>query len=167
MKNAKKHIDIEALNYKGAGFSTPKNYFEGIETKVFAKINSDIPDNYFDSIEDKVFAKLASEKQTVKVISFKSRIVKRFIPILAAASLVLFIGLNFLNKSETTTFDSLEISDISTWLDSENNITHTYALGALLDTDDITTLSNTSTLEDIQLLNYLDNINLEDLNLNN
>ncbi|MCF6212403.1 MAG: hypothetical protein L3J45_00090 [Flavobacteriaceae bacterium] len=170
MKKTNKHIDIEALDYKNAGFSIPKDYFENIEDTVLAKINSDIPAGYFDSIEDKVFAKLESREKlnkTVKVISFKSKVIKRFVPLLAAASLVLFIGLSFFNKSEKLTFESLETSSISSWFESETGVVDTYALGELLNNDDISSLTNTNTIEDSQLLDYLDNINLEDYILNN
>lgn len=170
MKPSDKHIDLEALNYKNAGFSVPQGYFESIEPKVIAKLNSDIPVGYFDNLEDTIFAKLAKEKVSktpVKVISLKSRFIKRFISLAAAASIALFIGINLFNKQETLTFDSLELSSISIWLEGETSIADSYVLGELLDDDDLTYLSNFDEIDDTDLLEYLNQTNIENLILNN
>ena len=170
MKPINKHIDLESLNYKNTGFSIPQNYFESIEPKVIAKLNNDVPVDYFDNLEDKVFAKLVIEnhiKKPVKVISLRTRIVKRFIPLAAAASIVLFISISLFSKQETLTFDNLEISSISTWLESETGIADSYVLGELLEEDDLTYLSNYDEIDDTDLLEYLDQTNTENLILNN
>lgn len=150
---------------KGNAFSTPQNYFENIEDQVFEKIKRkeetlSIPEGYFDTIEDNVFAKL---KEEPKVIPLKTKIIKRFIPIVAAASILLFFTMQVLNNntSNTDLLASLEVDEIENWIEN----------GDLeLDLDEITTLytDELSTIEindfsDENLINYLDDIDVESL----
>lgn len=171
MKSDKKHINLETLKNLGTGFTVPKNYFEEFEVKVLSKVSSDIPKGYFENFEDKIFNRLKQDNiPQVKVITLRQKIVKRYVPILAAASVVLFIGLNFYNNSNTISFDSLDTTNISTWLEGSNyNASDSYVLGELLDTDDISNLTalNESILDDIQLIDYLDNTDIGNLNINN
>jgi len=171
MKPKKKHIIREMLKAKGSGFKVPKSYFDSVETMVFAKLSDDIPQNYFNTLEERVFDKINKEASVdVKVLSLKQKIIKRYVPILAAASVVLFIGLNFYNTSNTLSFDSLDTVNISTWLEDTNyNASDSYVLGELLDTDDISNLtaSNETSLDDTQLLDYLNKTDIEDLIINN
>jgi len=171
MKPHKKHIDLNLLKAKGSGFIVPDGYFNNFEAKVLRKISNDIPSDYFDNLEDEVFNRLKEDTiLEVKVITLKQRIIKRYAPLLAAASVVLYIGLNFYNNSNTLSFDKLDSKNISAWLEDSNyNASDSYVLGALLDTDDISTLTalNESSLDDTQLLDYLNNTDIESLNINN
>jgi hypothetical protein len=171
MKPNKKHIDLNLLKSKGTGFTIPKGYFVSLESKVLSKVSLDIPTDYFDNLENKVFKRIEKEvKYPVKVISLRQKIIRRYAPLLAAASVVLFIGLNFYNNSNTLSFDSLDSTAINNWLEDANyNTSDSYVLGELLDADDISSLtaSNTSTLNDVQLLDYLDNTDIDNLILNN
>jgi hypothetical protein len=171
MKSARKHINLEKLKSKGSGFIVPEDYFDSIETKVLAKLSNDVPKNYFDTLEDAVFARLNKNiKQDVKILSLKQKIVIRYAPILAAASVVFFIILNFYNTSNNLSFDSLDTENISTWLEyTTYDSSNSYVLGALLDTEDINILAsiNENDINDSQLLDYLDKTNIEDLILNN
>ena len=54
----------------------------------------------------------------VKVISLKNRVLK-FIPSLAAASVILFMGLHFLNnQNSTVTLDDISSTDVENWYES-------------------------------------------------
>ncbi len=171
MKHNKKHINLNLLKAKGTGFTVPNGYFGSFEAKVLNKLSSDIPSDYFNSLEDKVFNRIKKEViPQVKVINLKQRIIKRYVPILAAASVVLFIGLNFYNNTNTISFDSLDTTTISSWLeDSDYDTSASYVLGELLSADDINSLTvlNESTLNEAQLLDYLDNTDIDNLILNN
>lgn len=171
MKPNKKHINLEVLKNIGTGFSVPKDYFKDFEAKVLSKVSTDIPVNYFDNLEDKVFNRIQKEVVSkVKTLSLKQRIIKRYVPILAAASVVLFIGLNFYNNHNTLSFDTLDTTSVSIWLEDSNyNASDSYVLGELLDTNDISNLTalNESSLDDTQLLDYLNNTDIENLNINN
>ncbi len=171
MKPKRKHINIEKLKSKGTGFVVPKGYFDTIESEVFTKLSDDIPKNYFDTLEDTVFARLNNEvKPDVKVLSFKQKFVRRYAPMFAAASVVLFIVLNFYNTSNKLSFESLDTENISTWLEyTTYDTSSSYVLGALLDSEDIDKLAiiNENDINDLQLLDYLDKTNIEDIILNN
>ena len=166
MKASDKHIDLEALNYKNAGFSVPQGYFDSIEYKVSSKLSNDIPTDYFENLEGRVFDRLEKEKtiqKTVKVFSLRSKFVKQLISIAAAASVILFIGLNLFNKQNALSFDTIDVNSISVWLNNNSSITNSYVLGEFLDNDDILYLSNIGSIEDTKLIEYLDQTDLEDI----
>lgn len=128
IKNSEAYLN--SVLGKKTGFSKPKNYFnsieEVIEAKLFEeKLNNEngfkTPNSYFKGLEDDILAKVLSPKIETKVISLKERILK-FIPIAAAASVLLFIGLNsfVFNTTEKLTINSLTDDDIEYWLDGNN-----------------------------------------------
>jgi hypothetical protein len=156
---------------KESGFKVPENYFESIEDRFFDKIKIDkltdkegfnVPENYFESIEDNVFEKINSEKELTQtketnVISFRERVVKRFIPIAIAASFLIFSGIIYFNNQKLN-FDKLAQNDIENWID--NNINE-------IDSNTITDVYQDATLEDIssfdddELIDYLKEKDLE------
>lgn len=124
-------------------FATPDNYFDAIEDQFSAKLAEEsfskenpfkVSDKYFDSLEDTILAKVHSGKKEVKVISLKDRLLKA-IPFAAAASIILFIGLNTFNfkTDNTASLDSLSDADIEYWLDS--NTLHTTDIASVLEDD--------------------------------
>ncbi|MCI2227861.1 hypothetical protein MC378_01695 [Polaribacter sp. MSW13] len=132
-KNLKNSIQfLNQKTGKTTGFSTPSNYFEEVEnqftTLLFEEKHAKktvfkTPDNYFDTIDNEILAKVSSTKKEVKVISLKDRLLK-FIPVAAAASVVLFIGLNSLvfNKTELSLFDQLDDNDVEQWVSNNINL---------------------------------------------
>lgn len=116
---------------KSTSFTTPKDYFDTFENSFYNKLAEEnlpkrtgfsTPETYFETLEETVLSKVL-EKET-KVISLKERLLK-VIPIAAAASILLFIGLNtFLFKTnKSITLDNLSDSDIEYWM-STNNINY-------------------------------------------
>ena len=125
IKNSENYINNKVG--KGTGFSTPSNYFDDLEDVITTKISQEnfaketafkTPENYFINLENNILAEITLKEKEVKVISFKERILK-LIPIAAAASVVLFIGLNsfVFNTNEELTLDTLSDNDIEYWLD--------------------------------------------------
>lgn len=119
---------IESKAGKTTSFSAPSGYLDNIEDDVITKLveqdfKKDLPfkvaDTYFDNIEDIILSSVSSTEKVTKVISFKDRFLKA-IPIAAAASVVLFIGLNsfVFNKNKEFTIDNLNDDDIEYWLES-------------------------------------------------
>jgi len=110
---------------KQNGFSSPKDYLDEVEmdlVKILKKDNYretgfDIPNNFFEEIEDKVIRKLSDEKKIIKVVPFKSFILNRITPILAAASILLVLYLTFNNNSSN--FDSIAATDIEKWINED------------------------------------------------
>ena len=154
---------------KNSGFSAPTSYFDTLEDTIFTKITEEnfsnenafnIPENYFKDLDAKILAKITSEEKETKVISFKERVFK-LIPIAAAASIILFIGLNsfVFNTADELSLDSLSNTDIEYWLDSNT-----------LNTTDIANIFEDAILEENEFLftdlkdesieDYLDNTSL-------
>ena len=150
-------------------FKIPDNYFKSVEGNVLNKIQEidaefSIPEGYFDTIEDAVLEKINSEP---KVISIKSRIIKQFIPFIAAASLLLFISLQFFNTPDTDLFSSLETTEIENWIENNNLGLNSYEIASIYEDIDIENLDINSLYDDDEMLNYLNDINVESLILTN
>ncbi len=160
LKNSVQYINNKVG--KKTGFSAPTNYFDNLQDSIQAKIAEEsfskksafkVPENYFDDLENNILGRISSEEKETKVISFKERVFK-LIPIAAAASIILFIGLNsfVFNTSDELTLDSLSNNDIEYWLDT--NTFHS---------TDITTIYEDEILEENEFLfNELKDESIED-----
>ncbi|MCL7765225.1 hypothetical protein MPF19_17525 [Polaribacter sp. Z014] len=160
IKNSEEYLN--SILGKETGFSLPKNYFSTTEVSVEAKLAEEnftkengftTPDSYFKDLESEILSKVSSTKKVTKVISFKERVLK-MIPIAAAASVILFIGLNsfVFNKNEELTIDSLSDDDIEFWLDSNT-----------LNTNDIANVLENDVLEENDFyFSLLEDENIED-----
>ncbi len=162
-KELKNSVDfINQQVGKKTGFDIPKNYFSDIEknlsTNLFSvglpKANAfKVPSDYFDSVEGDIFNKLnLNEEKEIKVISIRKRIL-RFVPLAAAASVLLFLGLNYFNTtSSPITFDDITIADIESWYENGYGDTNS---------DELALAFNDSTLED-DSLSLITDENLEE-----
>lgn len=152
---------------KGQVFNTPENYFDTIEDSIFEKIQKNetefsIPKDYFDTIEEKVFSKIHNQP---KVINLKTRILKQMLPIAAAASILLFFSLQFLNTKavETDIFTTLETSEIENWIANNELDLYTYDIASIYEDKDFENLEISSLYEDDEMLNYLNDVDVESL----
>lgn len=117
---------------KKSGFSVPKGYFDELENNAFVKLTETklpkkksfkLPNDYFSTIEDTILAKVSSEEKTLpkkkgKVISLRERI-RTIIPYASVASVLLFIGVYFLNNyNKTISIDDITLADIENWYDN-------------------------------------------------
>ena len=166
-KNKYSLEQIKSMTQHKSGFSTPENYFESVENSVFSNIKAatfskenvfTAPDNYFTNFEDSLFANIDFPKKEVKVISLKSRILK-IIPAAAAASILLFIGLNTLTFSETTSFESISSEEMENWLD-ESYIKNNTSIINFVDADfkSSNVLEEDSSIEGEDIFEYLNTI---------
>ena len=149
---------------KKTGFSVSSDYFEAVETnfsvrlfeeKNTKKVAFETPLNYFNEVEDRVLEKVLVTKKEVKVISFKQKVLM-MIPIAAAASILLFIGINSFNPGDSAplTFESVTDNEIETWLESNSNS---------INTDNITTIfSNEELLENDFAFTNIKDASIED-----
>ncbi|PHR68817.1 MAG: hypothetical protein COA67_12230 [Lutibacter sp.] len=158
---------------KKTPFKTPKNYFSTIEDRVFDNIKSKekentfaVPKDYFDTVEDNVIKKLQKE---TKVIDFKTRFIKTFLPIAAAASLLLFLTLQLLNRTNNNTdlFAKMEISEIENWIENGDFEIDTYQIAAIYEDTDFEDLELNQQYTDDNLMDYLNDIDIESLILTN
>jgi len=164
IKNSVKYISKKAGNK--TGFSTPSNYFNNLEEAItvklseekFTKENSfEVPDTYFNNLEDRILTKVSSAEKETTIISFKDRVLK-MIPIAAAASIILFIGLNsfLFNTTEELTLDAVSADDIKLWLDTSALTTNEITLALeddILDENDF----SFSTIENETIEDYINN----------
>ena len=164
MNKKLKHI-IDFLNQKvgkNTGFSTPDNYFQEVEenlssisfiTSLPKEKTFTTPDNYFVSVNDSILEKLAPKKnKDVKIISLKERFLQ-YIPMAAAASVLLFIGINYFSTQKTT-FDDITITDIESWFENGYGETYTEELATAINTSDIED-DLFASISDESLENYL------------
>ncbi|WP_028891035.1 hypothetical protein [Tenacibaculum sp. 47A_GOM-205m] len=163
--NKKLKHSIDFLNQKvgkNTGFSTPENYFQEVEENLssisfitnFPKERTfTTPDNYFVSVNDSILEKLAPKKnKDVKIISLKERFLQ-YIPMAAAASVLLFIGINYFSTQKTT-FDDITITDIESWFENGYGETYTEELATAINTSDIED-DLFASISDESLENYL------------
>ncbi|MEX6625948.1 hypothetical protein [Tenacibaculum salmonis] len=150
---------------KKTGFSIPKNYFEEIDDTILSSIITDkldkqehfkTPSNYFDTVEDAILKQITiktpKEIKKVKVISLYQKMLQ-FIPLTAAASVLLFVSLHYLNTTKTYTFDDITATEISLWYENGYGISNNEELGFVLDA---------SVFDDTDILQSINNQNLED-----
>ncbi len=152
-------------------FSTPKDYFNSIEDSVFSKIIEEqlpgkltynVPDTYFENFEDNLLSHAEFSKKETKVIRLKSRILK-IIPTAAAACILLFIGLNIFTTKDP--FNTISSDEFELWIDEIYTDYSTVNAIEFVDTDftERNILEDDSSLEDEDILNYLNSIDTSNL----
>ncbi len=170
-KDLKHSIDfINNKAGKKTGFSLPENYFEEMEEAFFSSETTVViskenifktPANYFDTVEENILTKLKVAPKEVKVISLYKKVLD-FIPIAAAASVLLFIGLNYLTYSSKDSFNTITQADIASWYENGYGNTDINELAIILEPsdfeDNILPLINDENLEDY--LNTIDSSTL-------
>ena len=167
MENKLKN-SIDFLNKKtdkDSGFSIPSNYFGSFEDNFELKLIEDnlakengfnLPRNYFNKLEDSIISKVPKE---TKVITLKQKFLK-LIPLAAAASVLLFIGLNtfIFNKSDIPTFENLADFEVENWItENINSITDNDLSIAYTDVEFDDTDFVPNSISDVELENYLNN----------
>ena len=153
------------------GFSVPPSYLEEVENNVLKKLGKEkiqketghkIPEAYFDTIEDRVIAKLKDEKPVAKVIDFRSILLKRLIPFAAAASLLLFLVLN--SNREDISLDNVATTEIEQWIENDLIALDAYEIAEVY--SDVE-LDNQDYFGDEEIIDYLDDMNVESIILEN
>ena len=144
-KDLKHSIDfINNKVGKKTGFSLPENYFEEMEPTFFSsettvtisKENAfKTPDNYFNTVEENILTKLKATSKEVKVISLYKRVLD-FIPITAAASVLLFIGLHYFTTNNQNSFNTITQADVASWYENGYGDTDTNELAIVLESSD-------------------------------
>ena len=131
-----------------SGFTTPDNYFENFEDKLFDRLNEEqlpensgfrVPEGYFKGLEDRVMELVHTTETKPKVIPL---ITKRFIGIAAVAACVVLIVTIFNNKTTISKdFNELQLSSISTYIEEGNIDINSYDIAAMLGGDEILEIS--------------------------
>ena len=163
--------DIKHKDSPKSGFTIPKGYFDGLEEELMAKVVTEelphetgfnIPTAYFNSVEQQIIEKVTDKPKT-KVIDFKELLLKRVIPIAAAASLLLFFVFNFNKK--TVYINNVASTDIENWIDQGLIDVDAYEIAEVY--NDINLNNNTFITSDDDLFNNLNGDEIETYLLEN
>ena len=162
------------------GYTSPKGYFDSLEDSILKKIHEQkanqsavplskktgfaMPENYLNTVEDKVTTKVHEESKKVKVINLKTVILKRIIPFVAAASVLLLIVVNY--NSKTSSFETLASTDIEQWIENDLITLDTYEIADVYNDTELESSSLFTENED-EVLNYLDGTDIESLLIEN
>lgn len=172
-------LSAEKLSDK-EGFSTPDSYFDSVEDNVLEKIKKgkslqstfpankqtgfSIPENYLNTVEDTITTKLHDDTKQVKVIDFRTVLLKRIVPFAAAAAVLLLVYINY--NTKTISFDSVAFTDIEQWIENDLITFDTYEIAEIYSD---TELENSIFFEEDEneLIEYLDGTDIESLLLEN
>ena len=170
MKDTNKHINNSILNgIKNNGFKNPDNYFESFEDNLFTKLSEEslpqqsghkTPKDYFNNLEDEILQKINSSERQIKVISFTSKL-KSYIPYAAAASILLFIGINYFSiHNNTINIEDISNNEIVSWLENNYEEINTNTLAEAFTEKDFSDneLINNVNINDTEIENYLNNV---------
>ena len=168
-------LSAEKLSDK-EGFSTPETYFDNIEDSVLERIKEEkslqstlpankqtgfsIPENYLKTVEGTIITKLNDDKKPVRVIDFRTVLLKRIVPFTAAAAVLLLVYINY--NTKTTSFDSIASTDIEQWIENDLIIFDTYEIAEVYND---TELENSILYkgDENELMEYLDGTDIESL----
>jgi hypothetical protein len=166
VKNKKLHT-----NNSSSGFTTPKDYFDTFEERLFDKLHTEtvipkaegfkVPDTYFDGIEDTLANQLfALEEKETKVISLNAK--KNYLKYIgyAAAACVLLVGaINFFGTTSTgISIDNVVNSEINTFIENDLIAMNNYELLSVYEEEniDVAALFEVS-LNETETIDYLEN----------
>lgn len=152
---------------KATGFNAPNNYFDSLEDALFAKISEEqlpektgfkTPDDYFSTLEDQIFEKITPKKET-KVIPLFKRI-KKMIPTVAAASVLLFVSIYAYNSIGTKKhYTEPELADIENWFDESFSFEfHSNDIAIVFEEQDFSEIDFSLSVNDESIEDYLDHI---------
>lgn len=181
MEGNKNNI-LKHLKKSDPGFIVPKDYFEGMEDRVDPTRNAlglnpnqnqkspfniddigkdpgfSVPEGYFDTVEAKI-----NRADKTKVIRLKSNFT-RLLSLSIAASILLFFGINYLNKKQITS-DTLVFQDeeFVNWIESDLVDFNSYEIAEAFNDMEI---EHTLYAED-EVGDYLNGVDIENLILEN
>jgi len=188
MGNQKKNI-LDQLKKSGTGFNEPKDYFEAMDDRFVANLSLDkakkvqskssglmmsktntldligkahgftTPKGYF-----KEDARPLIIPKTKKIISLNSPILKKWLNLSIAASILLFFGLGFYLSSNTSVeMAELSTNEIENWIDTDLVSFNSFEIAELF--EDVELESDLYSDEEVGA--YLDNLDIENIILDN
>ena len=155
-----------------SGFTTPEKYFDAFDDKMLDRLKTDsnkstgfkTPTNYFKDLDQKILSKVDLEKP-VKVIKLNTSKYLRILGLSVAASLLLFFSLRNSNSNDKVfDIETLEISEIESWMDEDLITFSDYDIS---ETFDDVYLSVDGNYAEDEIFDYLDGVNIENLIIEN
>jgi hypothetical protein len=148
MKVAAKNSEnyIKKMFGKKPGFKVPKGYFKEVDKLFFIKRSTSnfpkktgftTPENYFDSLESSILENYKTTKPFKKTRSLSAKII-RFSPFAVAASVLLFIGINYFSFPTRLNYniENIAITEVEKWVQENINIINSNDLSLAFETSD-------------------------------
>ncbi len=156
------------------GFKVPETYFSDFDARLFGKLEEEklptetgfkIPEGYFETVEESVFERLELPSEKGKVIPLFSRKVWGYGASVAASAALVFFVFN-MNKTQPDSFDTVQFSAISSYIEGENLGLDISEIESLLNEEEIGTIQFEHDLvsQDVLEEYLLDNIDVSLLN---
>ncbi len=142
-------------------YSIPNDYFVSFQDRLATQIAFEelvgtsksagfiVPDGYFDTLPTRII----TNTTTSKVVQLSKAKWYYAVASIAAILAVLFFVIP--SSISSTSFEDLESNSITTYLELEDSSLSEYDLGSLLSDDELNNLSESITLEDTELIEYL------------
>lgn len=155
-----------------SGFTSPENYFDAFDDKMLDRLKTDsnkstgfkTPANYFEDIDQKILGNVELEKPG-KVIKLNASKYLKILGFSIAASLLLFFSLRNSNSNDKVfDIETLEISEIESWMDEDLITFSNYDIS---ETFDDVYLSVDGNYAEDEIFDYLDGVNIENLIIEN
>ncbi|WP_369047536.1 hypothetical protein [Tenacibaculum sp. UWU-22] len=157
---------INSKTGKKTGFKVHSTYFDEFEDTFFTNLSTDtlpeksgftVSKTYFDTLESAVLSTLSLKEPKAKIVSIRKMLL-HFIPVAAAASVLLFIGINYFSSSSTkTTIDNITPKEIELWYDSNYGSIDETEFASAIDSFNFDE-SEFLTSNQNEIENYLENI---------
>jgi hypothetical protein len=145
------------------GFTTPKNYLEDFDSRLFEKLKEEVlpneagfttPEGYFSDLEDRILKNSQVSEPLGRVVSLYRKVPVIWTTAIAACLAVLFMVSQ--NNNESNTLSKLEFSSIENYIDDGNLDLDQNDIAALLNDEEIDVLNlDTSMFSEENLENYL------------
>lgn len=152
---------------KDSKYNIPDNYFEDFQERLKVQLEFEeivgsekpsvfnVPENYFDVLSQKLTQIPEKTKQTPKIIKLKSPYLLWTVAGIAATFILLF---SLMPSLGTTSFESLDTTDIAYYLENESELFDAEDLEELFNEDEINTLElEGENYEEKEIINYLEN----------
>lgn len=127
------------------GFKVPETYFADFEERLFTKLEEielpmetgfTVPEGYFETMEKSVLERLDIPKEKGKVIPLFFRKVWGYAASVAACAAFVFFVFN-MNKAETNSFNNLQFSAVSNYIEGENLGLDMFEIESILNEEEI------------------------------
>ena len=157
---------MSAAEQRERGFKVPDGYFEEVQDRILNRLPNDqergfkVPEGYFENFE--VSTDRLSKKNRVLPIRKNTR--ARIVWMAAAASLLLFFGLKYINLGPTEPdWNSLEQAELGLWIDNELTDMTSYDIAEVYHDIEL----EVPVPDNAQLDEYLSEIELEQILIEN
>ncbi len=162
----------ENKNSIKSGFTAPEDYFDHVEESILLRLNMKVnrstgfntPDNYFENIDHKILVNV-NKKKPEKIINLITNKYLKVLTYSIAASLLIFFSLkNLIIEDKRFDIETIEISEIESWMDDELISFSSYEISETF--DDIYLTGEANYTQD-EILDYLNEENIENLIIEN